>query len=153
MATVGVGLAIAVLGLLVRGWSAGTIHKDRELTRGGPYAFTRNPLYVGSFFLGVGVTIAGGHWIWPLAFLLFYGVVYTRTMAHEVRLLTEVFGDDYREYAANVPCFLPRFTPWRPGGLGDAGGFRWARYGRNREWEAALGAVAAFGFLLAKAVW
>ena len=153
MQAVAVGLTIAALGLLIRGWSAGTIHKDRELTRGGPYAFTRNPLYVGSFFVGIGVSIAGGHWLWAVVFLLFYAAVYSRTMAHETRLLGEVFGDDYREYAANVPAFVPRLTPWRPTGSAGAGGFRWKQYARNREWEAALGAVAAFAFLLAKAVW
>jgi len=150
---VGLGLALALLGLVVRGWSAGTIHKDRELTRGGPYAFTRNPLYVGSFFIGIGVSASGGHWIWPVAFLLFYGAVYTRTMAHEARLLTEVFGDAYREYAANVPVFVPRFTPWRPAESESPSGFRWSQYARNREWEAALGATAAFAFLLARALW
>jgi hypothetical protein len=73
-------------------------------------------------------------------------------MAHEKRLLTDVFGDRYREYAANVPAFLPRATPYRPGEEGTDG-FRWARYRRNREYEAGFGAVAAFGFLLAKALW
>jgi protein-S-isoprenylcysteine O-methyltransferase Ste14 len=150
---VGLGLAIALIGLVIRGWSAGTIHKDRELTRGGPYAFTRNPLYVGSFFIGIGVSIAGGHWVWAVAFLIFYAAVYSRTMAHETRLLGEVFGDEYREYAAHVPAFVPRLTPWRPAGPKSMSGFRWAQYARNREWEAALGAVAAFGFLFVKAVW
>jgi protein-S-isoprenylcysteine O-methyltransferase Ste14 len=152
VAAVALGVALAAPGLWIRGWSAGTIHKDRELTTSGPYAFTRNPLYVGSFLIGVGVAVAGGHWIWPAAFLLFYGAVYSRTMAHEKRLLTDVFGDHYREYAANVPAFLPRATPYRPGEEGTDG-FQWARYRRNREYEAALGAVAAFGFLLAKALW
>ncbi len=148
---VAVGGALAVVGIWIRGWSAGTIHKDTDLTTTGPYAHTRNPLYVGSFFLGAGVALAGGHWIWPVIFLLFYTAVYTRTMAAEARLLTEVFGDRYREYAAHVPGFVPRLTPYRPGHGDDAPGFRWSQYRRNREWEAALGAVAAFTLLLAKA--
>ena len=149
--TLAVGGALTGLGLWIRGWSAGTIHKDQELTTTGPYAFTRNPLYLGSFFIGLGVAIAGGHWIWPLVFLLFYAAVYTRTMAGEARHLSELFPERYPEYAAEVPGFLPRVTPWRDGG--SEGGFRWVQYRRNREWEAMLGAAAAFAVLVAKAFW
>jgi len=147
------GAALACAGLWIRGWSAGTIHKDEVLTTTGPYAFTRNPLYVGSFLIGGGVTLAGGHWVWPVVFLLFYGVVYSRTMAHEAMRLTELFGDEYREYAAHVPGFLPRTTPHRGSVLGREGGFRWSQYKRNREWEALLGALAAFGVLLLRSFW
>lgn len=150
--TLAVGSALTVVGLLIRGWSAGTIHKDRELTVSGPYAFTRNPLYLGSFFIGLGVAVAGGHWIWPAVFLVFYAAVYTRTMAGEVRHLRDLFPDRYDEYAAAVPAFLPRITPYRAADGGTAG-FRWAQYRRNKEWEAALGAVAAYGVLAAKAFW
>jgi len=141
-----VGAALAVLGLAVRGWAAGTIHKERELTTTGPYAFTRNPLYVGSFFLGLGITLAGGHWVWPALFVVFYAGVYGKTMAGERALLTELFGDRYRAYAANVPTVVPRLTPWREPGV-EEGGFTWAQYRRNREWEAALGALVGFAFL------
>jgi len=144
-----VGLALGALGLLVRGWAAGTIHKERELTTTGPYAHTRNPLYLGSFLLGLGVTLAGGQWWWPLLFLSFYAAVYGRTMVGEAALLTELFGERYRLYAANVPSVLPRLTPWRAPDV-EGGGFTFAQYRRNREWEALLGAVAGFGFLAAK---
>lgn len=144
-----VGAGLGLLGLFIRGWAAGTIHKEKELTITGPYAFTRNPLYVGSFFLGLGITLAGGHWVWPALFLAFYVGVYGRTIAGEQELLTGLFGDRYRAYSANVPAVWPRLTPWRevenPGG-----GFTWARYRRNREWEAGLGALLGFGFLAGK---
>jgi len=147
----GVGVGLGLLGLFIRGWAAGTIHKEKELTTTGPYAFTRNPLYVGSFFLGIGITLAGGQWIWPALFLLFYGGVYGRTMRGEAALLTELFGDRFRHYAAHVPAFAPRLTPYRaPGAAG--GGFTLSQYKRNREWEAGLGALAGFGFLAAKYV-
>jgi protein-S-isoprenylcysteine O-methyltransferase Ste14 len=143
------GGVLAVGGLVIRAWSAGTIHKERELTVTGPYAFTRNPLYLGSFLLGLGITVAGGHWAWPVVFLLFYAVVYGRTMAGEEELLTELFGDRYRDYASHVPAVIPRLTPYRPEG-GGARGFTVAQYRRNREWEAALGALAGFAFLVGK---
>ncbi|MGD8321000.1 MAG: methyltransferase [Gemmatimonadota bacterium] len=143
------GVVLGLAGLLVRGWAAGTIHKEKELTTTGPYAFTRNPLYVGSFLLGLGITVAGGHWIWPAIFLVFYLGVYGRTMVGESQLLTDLFQDRYRHYATHVPTFLPRLTPYRAPG-GEGGGFTFAQYRRNREWEAALGALAGFGFLAAK---
>lgn len=146
------GAILTVVGLWIRGWSAGTIHKDQELTTSGPYAFTRNPLYLGSFFIGLGVAIAGGHWIWPAVFLVFYATVYTRTMAGEARHLADLFPERYAEYAEEVPAFLPRLTPYRAS-AGPTGGFRWSQYRRNREWEAALGAVAAYGLLALKAFW
>ncbi len=150
-----VGVTLAALGLCLRGWSAGTIHKDESLTTTGPYAFTRNPLYLGSFLIGAGVSVSGGHWIWPAAFLLFFGVVYSRTIIGEDHHLAELFGERYREYASRVPPFLPRLKPSRaselPGGV--PAGFRWEQYLRNREWEASLGFLAAFGFLAARAIW
>jgi len=148
-----VGGAVAVLGLLVRAWAAGTIHKESDLTTSGPYAFTRNPLYVGSFLIGVGVTVAGGHWIWTALFVVFFTVVYARTMAYEAGRLTELYGERYRAYARRVPAFLPRPTPYRPERPDASGGFRLSQYRRNREWEALLGGLAAFGFLALKAWW
>lgn len=150
--TVGLLIAgglLAVLGLLLRGWAAGAIEKERELTTRGPYAHTRNPLYLGSLLLGTGVTLAGGHWIWPTLWMAFFAVVYGKTMAAEHRLLAQLFGERYRRYAEEVPVLFPRLTPW-PGDAAPDGGFTWARYLRNREWEAALGALAGFAFLAAK---
>jgi len=150
-----VGAALTVLGLFIRGWSAGTIHKDEELATSGPYAFTRNPLYLGSFFIGAGVAVAGGHWFWPLIFLAFYTAVYTRTMAGEAAHLNELFPAEYGAYASAVPGFVPRFTPYCPPGdvAGQTEGFGWPQYRRNREWEASLGALAAFAILSARAFW
>ena len=152
-----VGSALAALGLSLRAWAAGTIRKDAGLTTTGPYAHTRNPLYLGSLLLGVGVTTAGGHWAWPLAFLAFYAAAYGSTMAAESDRLASAFGARYTAYAAQVPALLPRLAPWRgldPRG-GDAPGraapgFTWAQYRRNREWEALLGALGGFAVLVAK---
>ena len=122
-----VGAMVALLGLVVRGWAAGTIRKGEELTTTGPYAFTRNPLYLGSLLLGTGITLASGYPAWTAAFLVFYLGIYARTMKGEVELLELVYGDKYRAYAANVPAFLPRFTPYRqarptPDGVEGDGG-------------------------------
>lgn len=148
-----VGALLAVMGLAVRAWSAGVIAKEKELAVGGPYAYTRNPLYVGSFFLGLGVAVAGGQWYFVVAFLLFYLVIYGRTIGGEAALLEDIFGERYRHYADRVPLVVPRLTPYRPEGETRPTSFTLSRWRRNREYEAWLGAVAGFVFLAAKMWW
>jgi len=134
-----IGGAIAALGLAIRGWAAGTVEKDRDLTTSGPYAHTRNPMYLGSFVIGLGLTLAGGGWTWTVAFVLFFVLVYAPTMSREGRGLAERFGTAYEEYARAVPAFVPRLRP-ASAGRSSIGGFDWSRYRRYREWEALLGA-------------
>jgi protein-S-isoprenylcysteine O-methyltransferase Ste14 len=147
------GAALAAVGLLVRGWAAGCIQKEKELTTTGPYAYTRNPLYLGTFFLGLGVTLAGGHWLFVALFALFYGMVYGRTIRGEARLLEGLYGERYRQWARHVPLLLPRLTAWHPSEARGRASFDFGRYRKNREYEAVLGTVAAFGFLAAWMFW
>ena len=165
-ASLGVGVVICLAGLALRAWAAGTIEKDRRLVTHGPYAWVRSPLYLGSLFVGLGVTLAGGHWIWPVVFVLYFSVVYGATVRREDRLLEERFPESFSDYAARVRVFVPRRTPYlasqhATGGAefvqedeasDRTGGFAWGRYVRNREWEAGLGALAAFGLLAARVV-
>jgi protein-S-isoprenylcysteine O-methyltransferase Ste14 len=145
------GAGLSGAGLSLRAWAAGSIRKDRELATTGPYAHTRNPLYLGSFMLGAGVMVAGGQWAFGVAFLVLFLLVYRVTVLREATELEARFGASYQTYAAQVPAVLPRITPYRAGGSDSPqGGFSRARYLRNREWEAALGAIAAFGLLALK---
>lgn len=116
-----IGGGIAFLGTAIRAWAAGCIKKDRELTTTGPYAHTRNPLYLGSFLIGIGVTMAGGWWIFTALFVLFFFLVYRRTMKNEEALLEREFGEPYRRYRAAVPRLLPRLTPYRSGSARTGG--------------------------------
>lgn len=144
-----VGGSLAVLGGLIRGWAAGHIRKDATLTVSGPYAHVRNPLYVGSFLVGLGVTVAGAQPVFVILFLSFYLLVYSRTALDEARLLEERFGDAYQAYASQVPLFVPRPTPWRPEGAAAAS-FSSELYRMNKEWEAGLGILAGMLFLAAR---
>ena len=147
------GGAIVLAGLLIRGWAAGVLEKDRELAVSGPYAFTRNPLYLGSFVMGMGAVVAGGRlWIGAV-FLVFFVSAYWRTMARESGDLKARFGEQYHHYRDSVPTFVPRVVPYRPppGFKLEATSFSMARYVRNREYEAALGALAGVGLLALKA--
>jgi protein-S-isoprenylcysteine O-methyltransferase Ste14 len=146
-------MLVTTTGLVLRGWSAGTIRKGETLTTSGPYAFLRNPLYVGSFLIGAGLAAAGGSWLWLILFLGFFVVVYGPTISAEAERLTEQFGQRYVDYAARVPAFIPRLTPYRREDAPPTATFTWAQYERNREWEAALGAAAAYGLLALKLAW
>lgn len=147
-----VGVVLAVIGLLIRGWAAGTIHKNTVLTTGGPYAYTRNPLYLGSSLMGAGVGIATGR-LWLFAgFVVLFAWLYARTIRGEAAHLESLYGDEFRSYAAQVPAFVPRLTPYGSAGQ-ERTPFSLDRYLQHREWEAALGVAAGFGFLAAKLVW
>ena len=137
----------------MRAWAAGQLQKNKELTVSGPYAHTRNPLYLGSFLVGLGVTVAGGVWAFALLFLVFFFVVYRRTMDRESVALEAHFGEPFVRYREAVPVFIPRITPYRPATeLGQTPTrFSLDRYLRNKEWEAALGALAGFAFLALRA--
>ena len=146
------GTPFSLLGLLVRGWAAGSIDKDQELATSGPYAYLRNPLYLGTLLIGIGVTVAGGVGEWILLFLAYFIVVYGMTMSLEQRRLTERFGQAYHEYASSVPSLIPRVVPYRHSRDSVGCSFRFRRYYRNKEWEAALGVLAMFSFLAMKAI-
>ena len=149
------GAAVVLLGLGIRGWAAGVLEKDRELTVSGPYAFTRNPLYLGSFVIGIGAVIAGGLPWFGFLFVAFFAITYRGAMVRESERLTKRFGGAYRHYREAVPMFVPRVArydpPPRPASAAESRAFSAARYLRNREYEALLGAVAAFGLLSLKA--
>jgi len=145
------GLAFSVAGLLVRGWAAGHIRKDEELATGGPYAHTRNPLYLGSFLIGVGVTVAGAQPVFLALFAVFFLGVYSAQSRVEADYLAERYGEAYATYADGVPLLLPRPLPWRSGE--EPGDFRMERYLANREWEAGLGVLVGYLALAAKWWW
>lgn len=146
-----VGGALVLKGLGIRAWAAGVLEKDRKLAVSGPYAFTRNPLYFGSFVVGVGAAAAGGVlWFVPLV-AAFFAWVYGETMKQEASDMEARFGDDYAHYRHAVPLFVPRPVPYRGRSDSDSTSFSMGRYVRNKEYEAAMGAAAGFAALASKA--
>ncbi len=142
------GGLIAITGLLVRAWAAGHIRKNQTLAVSGPYAHTRNPLYFGSFLLGVGFTVAAANvWLVLIFAALFLGI-YLPVMRTEAVDVRGLFPADYKVYAANVPLFVPRLSAWRQAAKNK---FDFALYLKYREYRAALGLVAAWFLLLLKA--
>ena len=78
-----IGASVSLLGLALRAWAAGHIRKNAQLATSGPYAFTRNPLYLGSFLLGLGFTIASGRVILGLLFAALFLGIYLPVMRVE----------------------------------------------------------------------
>lgn len=107
------GLTVIALGLMVRFWAAGYIKKIRKLTTSGPYAFVRNPLYVGNFLMGLGFCLFVKNIYISLIYITIFTFFYVGTMKKEEILLTELFGQDYVDYKKSVPAFFPRITPYK----------------------------------------
>ena len=144
-----IGGSISLLGLALRGWAAGHIRKNAELATSGPYAFTRNPLYLGSFLLGLGFTIASGRLVLGLLFAALFLGIYLPVMRVEASTMAELFGEKFEKYGRSVPLFFPRLAPFRQSETAT-NRFDGALYLRYREYRAALGLVVAWGLLLIK---
>jgi protein-S-isoprenylcysteine O-methyltransferase Ste14 len=149
--TLALGGIIALLGLALRAWAAGHIRKNAELATSGPYAHTRNPLYLGSFLLGIGFTVASGRAILGLLFAALFLGIYLPVMRVEAATLAALFGEDYKRYSNAVPLFIPRPLPYRDAGAAEAK-FDASLYLRYREYRAALGLLVAWSLLALKAV-
>ncbi len=139
-------LALVLPGLWLRGYAAGYVKKNRELTQTGPYAHTRNPLYLGSMMIAFGFALA--LLSWPVAAVLAVGflIIYVPVIASEERFLRATFPD-FEAYCRRVPRLLPRLTPARPENA-TPGSFSFPLYLRHREYNAAIGAALLYFGLL-----
>lgn len=145
--TLTAGSVIVLLGLAIRAWAAGHIQKARQLATTGPYAYTRNPLYLGSFIMGVGFTIASGVWWLAALFCVLFIGIYLPVMRVEAADMHDIFGSAYTDYAREVPAFVPRLTARQ----NAAAKFDPKLYFQYREHRAAIGALVALAALAAKA--
>lgn len=131
------GAAIAIAGESLRLWAAGHLEKSREVTRSGPYRFTRHPLYLGSTLLGIGLAVAAYHRVVAIVIVVYLASTLTAAMRSEEAHLRQKFGDDYDAYAEK------RAAPMeRP--------FSWARALQNREHHTIAGLLAGLAVLAAK---
>jgi protein-S-isoprenylcysteine O-methyltransferase Ste14 len=145
------GFAVAAVGVLIRALASGHIRKNAELATTGPYAYTRNPLYLGSIIIAAGFIIAARNlWI-GIGALAMFAFIYLPVITAEEKYLRSTFPG-YDGYAKEVPRFLPRITPYRGEAEVDESSARFssALYLRHREYNAALGAVLMLGALVLK---
>jgi protein-S-isoprenylcysteine O-methyltransferase Ste14 len=146
--SIGIGTIIAVPGILLRALASGHVKKNDELTTSGPYAYTRNPLYLGSLIMAVGFAIAARS-VWVLVLMVvMFCAIYLPVIRAEETFLRETFPN-FEEYAHNVPRLLPRLTAFgKPGGA-----FSRPLYWQHREYNAILGTAALMAALVAKLMW
>ena len=141
-------LALVLPGVWLRGYAAGYVKKNRELTQTGPYAHTRNPLYLGSMLIAAGFAVA--LLSWPVALLLAVGfaVIYVPVIASEERFLRAAFPG-FDDYCRRVPRLIPRLTLERhTGDQEGTGAFSLSLYMQHREYNAGMGALLLYLSLL-----
>lgn len=156
-AAIALSLALTLPGLWLRGYASGYVKKNRELTEAGPYARTRNPLYLGSMLIAAGFAIALDSWIIAVVLALGFAIVYIPVIASEERFLRAAFPL-FDEYRRHVPRLIPRLTAYKrqtngaPAGSGitkdPTSGFSWALYSKHREYNAAIGTILLYLSLL-----
>jgi protein-S-isoprenylcysteine O-methyltransferase Ste14 len=129
-----IGATIGALGELLRLWAAGHLEKGREVTRTGPYAFTRHPLYAGSCIMGLGFAIAADSLVVAVLVLLYLGVTIGAAVRSEEAHLTEKFGESYPAYREGRAAPAERR-------------FSFERAWRNREYRAMAGFAAVLAVL------
>jgi len=124
------------------------VKKDRELTITGPYAYVRNPLYLGSIIIGIGFAIAARDLMVAVALVIYFAAIYVPVIRGEQQFLYSHFRG-YADYMRSVPALLPRTLRFR----GVTAGFSPELYFRHREYNAVLGAAAMLAVLIAKILW
>jgi protein-S-isoprenylcysteine O-methyltransferase Ste14 len=142
-ASFAVGTVIAVLGVLLRGLAASHLPKHAGLATSGPYALTRNPLYLGSAIVAAGLLVAAHSWTAGLLAAGYFALFYPPVIRREERRLRARYGAAFDAYAARVPRFWPRISwahfTWS-----------WALYGRNGEYHSAAGVLIGLALLWLK---
>jgi len=140
-----------VPGLALRAYASGYVTKNTELTTTGPYAYTRNPLYLGSMLIAFGFAVAAHSWWTALALAILFTLIYWPTIRSEEEFLRGHFRD-FAEYCERVPRLIPRLTPAasvveKPESR-TSGGFSEALYRKHREYNAILGSLGIYAVLL-----
>jgi protein-S-isoprenylcysteine O-methyltransferase Ste14 len=145
---IALGAILIVPGLLIRALASGHVRKNEALATSGPYAYTRNPLYLGSLLMGVGFAVAARSWWVGVALVVMFFAIYLPVIRDEEAFLRANFPE-FEEYARRVPRMFPRLTPAYDGSAGN-GGFSLDLFLKHREYNALLGAAAMLAALVAR---
>jgi len=140
--SVWLGTPWILVGEAIRTWSSGCLDKNKVLQTEGPYAMTRNPLYLGNALIGIGFALIGRSFLGGAVLAAGLTLIYGATILEEERFLFRRFGEAYEAYKGQVPRFLPRLS------LSTPSGFRWERVFEHREqntWWGIGAGVLLFG--------
>jgi protein-S-isoprenylcysteine O-methyltransferase Ste14 len=138
---------LVVPGLLVRAVASGHVRKNEALITSGPYAYTRNPLYLGSLLIGIGFAVAARSWWVGVVLVVMFFAIYLPVIQDEEAFLRQKFSE-FDEYARRVPRMFPRFSPTGTGE--ESGRFSLDLYRKHREYNALLGTLGMMAGLILK---
>lgn len=138
------GVPLSILGLLLRGWAAGHLAKNQNLAVGGPYAFTRNPLYLGTLLVAAGLVVASREPLLAVLFAAAFALVYLPAIELEEQHLRKLFPE-YADYARRVPRLGVCLSPKRGREV-----FHLALYSKNQEYQAGIGFLVGMAVLVWK---
>jgi len=141
------GVPVSAAGLVLRAWAAGHLAKNQRLTTGGPYAYARNPLYLGTLVVAAGLAVACRSLGLAILFALVFLFIYLPVIMLEEQHLRELFPE-FDRYARTVPAFIPSGKHFATGSY-----FSWALYRRNQEYQALLGFMAGLAWLIWRTIW
>jgi protein-S-isoprenylcysteine O-methyltransferase Ste14 len=144
-----VGAVVVVPGILIRALASGHVRKNEALATSGPYAYTRNPLYLGSLLMGIGFCVAARSWWVGVALVVMFFAIYLPVIWDEEAFLRRTFPE-FEEYARRVPRMLPRLAPGSAREQEGPAGFSWDLYLKHREYNALLGAAGMMGALIVR---
>jgi protein-S-isoprenylcysteine O-methyltransferase Ste14 len=139
------GLPVSALGLALRAWATGHVEKNLRLAQSGPYAYVRNPLYLGTLLVAAGFAIASRQWPLAVLFGVVFLFIYLPAIELEEQHLRKLFPD-FADYARRVPALWPTFSP-----IQRPERFRWELYVRNREYQAFIGFLMGALYLAVRA--
>lgn len=119
-----IGIAIALIGELIRFWGVSWTGSETRTTGGvggtfliisGPFAYVRNPLYVGNIlmYLGLGIMSFALFPYLQIIAIIFFLIQYYYIVQEEEKFLREKFKEHYKDYCKHVPAFFPRLFPYK----------------------------------------
>jgi protein-S-isoprenylcysteine O-methyltransferase Ste14 len=148
LTSIALGIVLVIPGLLLRALASGHVAKNEQLATSGPYAYTRNPLYLGSLILAIGFAVAARSWIIGLVMVVLFLAIYLPVIHAEEEFLRGRFPE-YAAYAEQVPRLLPHLAAHPH----NRGSFSWDLYRKHREYNASLGAAGIVAVLVLKLLW
>jgi protein-S-isoprenylcysteine O-methyltransferase Ste14 len=146
---IALGAILIVPGLLIRALASGHVRKNEALATSGPYAYTRNPLYLGSWLIGIGFAVAARSWWVGIAIVVMFFAIYLPVIRDEEAFLRLKFPE-FVEYARRVPRMFPRIT--LRSNAEETEGFSFDLYLKHSEYNALLGALAMVAALVVKII-
>lgn len=147
------GITICFVGATLRFWASGYLMKDNEMTIGGPYSYTRNPLYLGTYLMAIGVTIAIEAWVLAALLSVLFWAIYHYIILDEEIKLKRLFGKPYENYLNEVSRFFPTLKPMTRNRLDNIDpnvkvhNFEWSVAVKNKAYEAYAAFLGLIGFV------